>query len=413
MWIDEELVCSMGRILLLGEERDHDDIMSLVEQTMNIPRQAPRLPFPGQQNLIEAEVRGSSATREGGDQTPKRSQRELDATNIGQGPAADGAQSQGAITPEEEPGTTQAEVDDAFMKQFQSALPTTSSLTPTGAYAKPGSNTLSLLMQSILFLRLKEPATKYWDLLTKKYGVRPDADNYHAYLRVLRVARASGDAVKILTEMPRSYIQHKTFRIAMSTCQRDKNNPNVFANSGKILDVMQDNLEVPDMVALHTYLDLALVAPLSDKVASDSAQELKHAHGRQIIRALERLGPSFVNIRSLIVYGDTSGASNESQKDFLRDVLALGRKMISAHDVLLHKDLVPTSLYRDLRKQRSKLTAFITRFKHGKKQFPPPIKMEDKHEEHVESKGQNEYLSSRDDYSEPRYARGAQQAPRA
>ena len=412
LWIDEELACAMGRVLLLGAERDHDDILSLVEQTMNIRRQAPRLPIPGQKNLIETGGRGSSATSEAGDLKPRPRQRELDAANISQGAAADGTQSQEAVSSEDEPGTTQAELDAAFMDQFQSVLPTTSSLAPAGAYAKPGSNTLSLLMQSILFLRLKEPATKYWDLLTKEYGVRPDAENYHAYLRVLRVARASGDAVKLLIEMPRSYLQPKTFRIAMSTCLRDKKNRNVFANSGKILDIMQDTLEIPDMVALHTYLDLAMVAPLSDKVASGTARELQYAQGRQIIRALERLGPSFVNIRSLLVYGDTSGANNESRADFLQDVLALARKMISAHDTLIHKDLVPTSLHGDLIKQRSKLTAFVTRFKRDKRQTTPPIKLEDKHEEHVESK-EDEQRSSRDDHSEPRNARPVQQAPRA
>lgn len=40
--IDESLVCSMGRLLLLGSmEQDHDDILSLVEQTMNLKRQIP------------------------------------------------------------------------------------------------------------------------------------------------------------------------------------------------------------------------------------------------------------------------------------------------------------------------------------------------------------------------------------
>lgn len=41
IWVDEELVCAMGRILLMGGERDWDDVFSLLEQTMNIPRQFP------------------------------------------------------------------------------------------------------------------------------------------------------------------------------------------------------------------------------------------------------------------------------------------------------------------------------------------------------------------------------------
>ncbi len=38
LWIDEELTCSMGRILLMGDPQDVDCVFSLIEQTMNIPR---------------------------------------------------------------------------------------------------------------------------------------------------------------------------------------------------------------------------------------------------------------------------------------------------------------------------------------------------------------------------------------
>jgi hypothetical protein len=43
LWVDEELVSAFGRLLLMGDLRDRDDILSLIEQTMNIPRQIPRL----------------------------------------------------------------------------------------------------------------------------------------------------------------------------------------------------------------------------------------------------------------------------------------------------------------------------------------------------------------------------------
>jgi hypothetical protein len=40
--IDEELVCAMGRLLLIGSRpRDWDDVLSLVEQTMDVPRLVP------------------------------------------------------------------------------------------------------------------------------------------------------------------------------------------------------------------------------------------------------------------------------------------------------------------------------------------------------------------------------------
>jgi pentatricopeptide repeat protein len=75
IWIDEELACSMGRLLLVGNEQDHDDVLSLVEQTMNIPRQVPRIgtierhqSHPGSQSQefiqVEAPV-SEDASKEG------------------------------------------------------------------------------------------------------------------------------------------------------------------------------------------------------------------------------------------------------------------------------------------------------------------------------------------------------------
>jgi hypothetical protein len=411
IWIDEELVCAMGRILLLGGARDHDDIMSLVEQAMNIPRQAPRLPITPQK-LIASRSQENAGPSEDGNRDSEFAQTESETANYDQDATAGRVRSQDITSAKEESETTQYDLDAA---QFQSILPKPSAQAPTGAYAKPGSNTLSLLMQSLLYLRLKEPATAYWNLFTNKYGVKPDADNYHAYLRILRVARASSDTVKLLREMPRSYLQHKTFRIAMSTCQRDKNNPNVFANSGKILDMMQDSQEIPDMISLHSYLDLALVAPVFNKVASDDTRESKLAQGRQIMRALDRLGPSFVNVRSLLLFGHTSDTSIASPEEFLKDVLTLVRKMISAHDALIHRDLVPASLHGNLAAQRSKLSAFVTRYKHRRSRphsLPSPIQMDSKHDGQVEHEEQNKHLLLPDDDRETGHALRTNQAPR-
>ncbi|KAI4144395.1 MAG: hypothetical protein L6R39_004203, partial [Caloplaca ligustica] len=44
MWIDEELVCAMGRLLLLGStEKDYRDVLALADQVMAIPRQERRV----------------------------------------------------------------------------------------------------------------------------------------------------------------------------------------------------------------------------------------------------------------------------------------------------------------------------------------------------------------------------------
>jgi hypothetical protein len=362
MWIDEELVCAMGRILLVGETQDNDDILSLVEQAMNIPRQVPRKGTP-ERALIEPGSQGKRTAR------PDQSQ--MSASN------------------EAEPETA-ADEDIASAEQFEPVTLTKSPSPATNAsYARPGPNTLSLLMQCLLNLRLKEPASRYWKLLTKEHGLKPDSDNYHAYLRILRYARASAETLELLLEMPASYMQSKTFRIAMSACERDKNNRNAFPTSGKILDIMETNLKVPDIFSLTRYLDLAVTAPAySPKVSSNGESvQSKTARGRQILRALSRLGPNFLNLRSLLSYGlpthsptvsedeaqkesfwksmSSKAKSQKAEAEFRNEVLVLTRRLVGAHDILIRDGLVPKSMWAELAAQRSKLAAFITRFKNN------------------------------------------------
>lgn len=335
--IDEELVCAMGRVLLLGVEKDVDDIMSLVEQTMNIPRQAPR--------LGSAELQKIDPGSQGELGAPQHDTREV-------------------APPENEAEITSDELSVTTVNPFETP---SSGVT---AYVKPGQNTLSLLMEAFLDLPTKEPATKYWNIITKDMGVEPDAVNYHAYLRVLRVSRASTKTVDLLVKMPKSYFGVKTFRIAMSTCLRDKLNRHAFSNSGKILDLMQTTLEVPDINALYTYLDVAFTSTVhTSKMNADGKNEpSKSDQGKQILRALERINPSYVNLRSVLAYGDPTRRPRtpEQRAELTNTVLQLTQKMVSAHDLLMNKALVDRGMYPDLMKQRSKLAAFITRYRGSK-----------------------------------------------
>ncbi|KAG0648530.1 Pentatricopeptide repeat-containing [Hyphodiscus hymeniophilus] len=323
--IDESLVCSMGRILLLGVEQDVDDVLSLVEQTMNVPRQAAFLKYRSGQ----------------AEPLPLASQDELRLTTI----------------PQDE---LSAEEPNPFTLAAKS----------TGVYVKPGPNTLSLVMEALLDLRLSGPASTYWDMLINRFAVDPDANNYHAYLRVLRLARASTATVKLLLEMPASYMDVKTFRIAMSTCRRDGNNQHAFANAGKVLDIMQTNSTSPDPKVLTEYLDIAFSVSAFNKKQPSDEQDAKHKYekGRQIMRAIERLNPSYLNLRSLLAYGDSSktSATNAEKQDLTNAVLELSRNLVRAHDIILTKQLVSQERNADLTAQRNKLAAFITRFTHKK-----------------------------------------------
>lgn len=330
IWIDEELVCSMGRILLLGQKQDVDDILSLIEQTMNIPRFVPPLGTP-ERKEIEPSLQGKTEPVASSTSTPTADEYATDLVHH---------------------------------NEFRKVNPPTP---PEGfsAYAKPGANTLSLVLETLFDLRMKRPLAEYWEVFTKVHQVKPDSPNFHSYLRILRVHRASQEAVELLLLMPTSILEKKTFRIAMSTCTRDGNNPAAFANAGKVLDLMQQTLAELDLPALHSYLEVAIHGALSPGRELVSGSESQYSRGRQILRALARLGPAVINVRSALAYGKpaTSKEGNFHAKVTQDAALALVRKMISAYDKLMNNGMVVREMHGYLIGERSKLAAFVTRYK--------------------------------------------------
>ncbi|KAK5104992.1 hypothetical protein LTS08_001265 [Lithohypha guttulata] len=208
--IDDKLVSAMGRLLLgCGVGKDMEQVFDLVESTMNIwiPERKKR----------------------------KNQTSSMDASSIEPDSASEATMSAG-LTKSTEPFTN------------SSTLP----LDDTNVYAVPGRLTLALLMEACsLHKPLNHLAPSYWHLLTnpdKKYRIKPDAANITAYLRNLRVNRASAEAFKVLSQnwpddVAKLLYQRGPFIIALSTCARDKNNPNVFKTAQKLLKLMQDKLE--------------------------------------------------------------------------------------------------------------------------------------------------------------------------
>lgn len=337
MWVDEELVSTMGRLLLNGQEDDWDDIFSLVEQTMNIPRQVPRL---GTQDRARIE--------------PAQQSQELEAAQASKKLQVEGE------TPEHVLYSNTQDNTASPGEKFEVIKAPVTKEDGIAMYAKPGQNSLSLLLKAALQLNLKAPATAYWNIFTKTYLVQPDGENFHSYLRILRVFRASTEMLEILSQMSSQDMEVKTFRLAMSTCARDKRNPNAFSNAGKVLDLMTKNLLHPDIQALEQYLEVALDSPARAKT--------QNAQGEQILRALERLNPSFLNLKSAMQF---TGAVPEfktpqAQLELIENIIRLASSMIRAFDHLMNKALVPREMFGDLTKQRSKISAFITRYQHMK-----------------------------------------------
>lgn len=273
--LDQTLVCAMGRLLLLGQKQDWDDIFSLVEQTMRLRRVTEPLQRWG---------RGGS--------------KDLDKV-LSEPPPQDG---EGSSDLEElelaVAGEAAIEVKNEFAVVDLSdrrARATPGAGSP-GPYARVGNNILSLLLEAAFKLKNIPAGKKYWDMLTNpdnRVFVAPDEDNLRSYLRLLRASRSSKIMVDLLRQPINGALQgiwykRPHFVIAMSTCARDFKNPHVFTHASTVLDLMQDNLTEPDMKVMTMYLSLAMITTpgISTEI---EGQFNAHQGQNNLLRALRRL----------------------------------------------------------------------------------------------------------------------------
>jgi hypothetical protein len=319
--LDEELVCAMGRLLLVGSApQDADDVLSLVEQTMNLPRAVPRMGDPARKT--HHPVTHAPGARETAEEAEHDFQDERDAI----------------VAPESlaDVEAVPVEILDGEAAPDRSAdrTPTFGTPKPGGEFdpiplkarqvvrfAKPSHNTLSLLVDACTRMHASAAAQNYWGLLTAPGGghnITPDADNYHMYLRLLRVNRASRAAATIVSQMVEPTHtgglgvppQAKTFRIALSACIRDGQNPNVLESARKLMDLMLQHLEEPDLKACDMYVDV-LVRAISNRRLSASWQPLFES-----LRTLELV---MTNLRSLTAFGNWRGPDSDSATRLLRN----------------------------------------------------------------------------------------------
>ena len=341
--IDEELVCAVGRMLLLADvPQDLHDLLSLMEQTMGIPRQKPRPEY----------------LNEGRGKTEETS-------------SAEGNSLIPMTQPERKP---LAASDDDFIPGSE-FLPV-SSVNPR-AYSRPGQQTLSLLLDACTRLRLIDAAQDYWGLLTSApYNITPDTENYHMYLRLLRVQRASRLCVDLVQEMrqglgigptvPKSErkgikgeaggVQAKTFRIALGACKRDIKNPNVVDNAAKLVRLMIDCLPDVDARVLSMYVDVSTGAAGHD--------------WRRMSAALRGSEIGVRQLRSMLNFGgwevttsDTAGLVGEKDRDKFVEIYEFLNKLVGAYDRLLneHGELMLREERKRCVEQKAMLAAWQTR----------------------------------------------------
>ncbi|KAG9558438.1 hypothetical protein KCU71_g12671, partial [Aureobasidium melanogenum] len=308
--VNEEMVAAMGRLLLIGlQPKDWDDVLSLIEQTMGIPRLVPKLGSKMRMASLNLPIRMPAEVKK-------------DRKDITEG---------------EEPET-----------EFDQALLLDSRGKPSVTLVKPGNNTFSLLLEACKLAHAFRTSYEYWDLLTNKstYALKPDMDNIHTFMRILRQTRASGRTLDLVKDTIPGYgwkPHRKTFRIAMSACSRDKNNPNVMNHANQLFELSEHYQVEPDPTTLTQYMELAL-----------STQD-----GEIISQVIDRLSDPITKLRSIISFGRFS--SGKTSATARHDVVALMRTVIGAMDQLMKKQLIPQDQVQGWMQRRSKMGAFVTR----------------------------------------------------
>lgn len=311
LFVDEELVCAAGRVLLLGGERDADDVLSLLEQTMGIPRQVPVLGDPARHGVRPQQL----------DRKEDEENGSLLLQTLVQHPSS-------ATTSRPPPHLPPLDAHTAAASPF-APLPNQND----AAFITPGRNTLSLALEACTSMSLPRPAQDYWGLLTsptseKGYDITPDTQNYQAYLRLLRLQRASKLAVELVQDIKEGRLttvsqpqdggragnptatpttttiklEPKIFKLAMSACKRDKNNRHALRHATALVRIMLNTLEDADPATLTSYLKLA--------VRGYSRTDV------QALLAVEKVaGEGWRNLKSLVVYGSHDDDKEHNAQD--------------------------------------------------------------------------------------------------
>ncbi|KAF7509192.1 hypothetical protein GJ744_008252 [Endocarpon pusillum] len=310
--IDQTLVCAMGRLLLLGQRQDWDDIFSLVQQTMNLPRVTPPLVRRHEEKTQPLQDALALPPPETDDASPDLEQLEL------------------AVADE---AAHQVKNEFAVVDLSNRQMGGKNGAEMASPYANVANNVLSLLIEAAIKLKQIAAGKKYWAKLTHpdhEPFVMPDDDNLHSYLRLLRMSRSSKEICDLLRHpvhgaLEGVWYRRGTFVIAMSTCARDFKNPNVFTYASTILDLMQSKLSKPDLKIMTMYLSLAMVT--TPGISSEIEGEFNAEPGaNNLIKAVRRFIFSDLDYRVIVrEWAGDDGEGRDEDEDEADEKLYVGR----------------------------------------------------------------------------------------
>lgn len=230
------------------------------------------------------------------------------------------------------------------------AEPSTNAAKHSGLFAKPGRNTLALILTAASRINSgSRVSSKYWNHVVNEHGVQPDEDIWTRFLNTLRRAKSSAEAASVLSQIEKP--SPLAYRIAMETCIRDNINPNAMANANKILDTMLSARELPDVQTLRLYLRVALVSHYHQRAkARDGDEEAaKHEYGTQILEALKKLWGPYRKAYSRAFNGAKGAKLPGERYNDQREVIALARQMYSTSNKVIFEEMLPPKDVRVLK----------------------------------------------------------------
>lgn len=333
--MNEILVCSLGRVLFSGRrESDLDDIFSLIQQTMRIPRQFERLVQRGPARETGKELEATEP-----DALETVNQKDTGPSHVQEdtNPEArfdlnalfdDGKQSgsQGLIdidASESDAARPLQMIPKAKCKSMELNESSKNTVpkpefdvieTAGLVFGKPGNITLSLLVNTCASLKKYDGGKKYWDLLTQK--ITPDTLNYVNYMKLLKEAYDHSAATDLLREV---------YKASKDRKRSIQMNPILFWHAmGACAGSKQGETALRDGVRILAVLQMCGAEPLPE-VVKIFAQIVSHGEARypfkDVERAIESLMITFGNSKSLYAFGRTDGNGLNGPSPALTEVM--------------------------------------------------------------------------------------------
>ncbi|ROV98182.1 hypothetical protein VSDG_04382 [Cytospora chrysosperma] len=291
--MDEELMCAMGRVLLLGGMKQTEAVLSLVADVLEVPRL--------DQNLLAAST-PTKADGEGPELTPESTSRRPQKQNL-KGPSR----------------------------------------------AIAGKNTLSLIMRALGQGRLTKLAAKYWDYLTRRFNIVPDRKNYSDYLDTLSTGNASGKAARTIQAMPTKLVDASIIRRGLLLCLFDTFNQNAFENAIMIFDVMLKVMRVPEARCMQIFLKIAARnnRKFEDNLKYPTQASSKLGYARQMFAALDRVWEPLRLATNDLAFSGAATSSKSPEERWKRtygdrhELLEVARRFVAVSDKILSQGLLP------------------------------------------------------------------------